>query len=52
MITAGTSILNAFDRLEVMEYSARAIVFSMMMHEKLVKIGDEDIHDIEVAFHL
>lgn len=52
VITAGTSILNAFDRLEVMEYSARAIVFSMMMHEKLVKIGDEDIHDIEVAFHL
>lgn len=52
VITAGTSILNAFDRLEVMEYSARAIVFSTMMKEKLVKIGDEDVRDIEVAFHL
>lgn len=50
-ITTGKSVLNAFDRLEVLEYSARAVV---MTHDiaPLVRISDKEVRDIEIAFDL
>lgn len=50
-IVAGTSLLNAFDRLEVLEYSAAAIIAAKDIG-KLVLISDEEIHDLKVAFKL
>ncbi len=44
-------MLNAFDRLEVTEYSARAIIASRQLGE-LVAINDKEIDEIEAAFHL
>ncbi len=51
LIVTGNSLLNAFDRLEVAEYSARAIVASRGLGE-IVSINQEQIDDIEDAFHL
>ena len=50
-IITGSSLLNAFDRLEVAEYSARAIIATRDLGE-LVAINQEEIDDINVAFHL
>ena len=50
-IVAGTSLLNAFDRLEVLEYSAAAIIAAKDIGQ-LVLISDEEIHDLKVAFKL
>ena len=47
----GDSLLNAFDRLEVAEYSAKAIIASRQLGE-VVAINDEEIDEIEEAFHL
>ncbi len=52
VIACGTSLLNAFDRLEVMEYSARAVVDVLRIGQKIVAISPEEVHDIEVAFNL
>lgn len=52
VVACGTSLLNAFDRLEVLEYSARAVVDTITLGRKIVAISPEEIHDIEVAFHL
>lgn len=52
VIACGTSLLNAFDRLEVMEYSARAVVDTIKLGREIVAISPEEIHDIEVAFKL
>lgn len=51
VIVTGDSMLNAFDRLEVTEYSARAIIASRQLGE-LVAINDKEINEIEEAFHL
>jgi len=51
IIVTGDSLLNAYDRLEVAEYSARAIISAKILGD-LVAINDQQIHDIEVAFHL
>ncbi|MEZ4642649.1 MAG: class II aldolase/adducin family protein [Chloroflexota bacterium] len=51
VLTVGTDILNAFDRLEVAEYSARSLIDTAVLGP-LVPIGDEEIHDLEVAFSL
>ena len=48
VIVGGTSLINAFDRLEVMEYSAK----STALHKPVVKISPEEVKDIEVAFNL
>ena len=48
---AGTSLLNAFDRLEVLEYSAAAIIAAKDIGQ-LVLISDEEIRDLKVAFKL
>ena len=51
IIAAGSSLLNAFDRLEVAEYSARAIIASRSIGN-VVSIDDEQIADIDRAFGL
>lgn len=47
----GDSLLNAFDRLEVAEYSAKALVFAKNLG-KMVAINEEQIDEIKDAFHL
>jgi L-fuculose-phosphate aldolase len=51
IIVTGSSLLNAYDRLEVAEYSAKAILSAKSLGD-LVAINDEEIRDIETAFHL
>ncbi|MFO7681318.1 MAG: class II aldolase/adducin family protein [Chloroflexota bacterium] len=51
VLTVGTDILNAFDRLEVAEFSARSLIDTAVLGP-LVPIGAEEIHDLEVAFSL
>ncbi len=51
VIVTGTSLLNAYDRLEVAEYSARAIIASKGLGE-IVAINQEEIDEIKVAFNL
>ena len=51
IIVTGDSLLNAFDRLEVAEYSARAIIAAKDLGE-VVAINDQEIDEIEDAFHL
>ena len=51
LIVTGSSLLNAFDRLEVAEYSAMAIIASKNIGE-IVAIDDAQIDALEVAFKL
>ena len=52
IIAAGTNLLNAFDRLEVLEYSAKSLCQVAGLKKKLVRISDSEIKEIEVAFNL
>lgn len=51
VIVTGNSLLNAFDRLEVAEYSAKALIAA---HDigKVVEINDRQIDELKVAFKL
>ncbi len=51
VIVTGPTLLKAFDCLEVMEYSAKAIIAAKDIGP-LVMISAEEVHDIEVAFNL
>ena len=51
VLTVGTDILNAFDRLEVAEYSARSLIDTAVLGP-LIPIGDAEIHDLEKAYGL
>jgi len=51
VLTVGTDILNAFDRLEVAEFSARSLIDTAVLG-RLVPIGDTEINDLEKAFGL
>ncbi|MBR3503074.1 MAG: class II aldolase/adducin family protein [Clostridia bacterium] len=51
VIVAGSTLLNAFDRLEVLDYSAKAIIAARDIGP-LVMISPEEVKDIEVAFNL
>jgi L-fuculose-phosphate aldolase len=51
VIVTGSSLLNAFDRLEVAEYSAKALIFSKSLGD-VVMINDTQISEIEKAFNL
>lgn len=51
VIVTGSSLLNAFDRLEVAEYSAKAIIAAKDLG-KLVTINDKQVAEIELAFKL
>ena len=52
IIVAGTSPLNAYDRLEVMEFGALSIKYTIAMGTPIIKISDDDIKDIEITFGL
>ncbi len=51
VIVTGETLLNAFDRLEVLDYSARAIIDAQEIGP-VVHISDDEVRAIEVAFHL
>lgn len=51
VIVTGNSLLNAFDRLEVAEYSAKALIASKSLGEVVI-INDDRITEIEKAFNL
>lgn len=51
VIVTGNSLLNAFDRLEVLEYSAAAIISARDIGD-IVLITPDEVADIEKAFHL
>lgn len=51
-IVCGNSLLNAYDRMEVMEYGAESICKTASYGCDIVKISDEEIKEIEVAFKL
>ena len=51
VLVTGSSLINAFDRLEVMEYSAKSIIDTANIGQ-IVKISDQEVDDIEVAFNL
>ncbi len=52
VITVGKDTLNAFDRMEVMEYSAKAIVAAKQMGAEMKQISEEEVKEIEIAFNL
>jgi len=51
-VVCGNSLLNAYDRMEVMEYGAESICKTASYGCDIVRISDEEIRDIEVAFKL
>ncbi|MCB8977028.1 MAG: class II aldolase/adducin family protein [Ardenticatenaceae bacterium] len=51
ILTVGTDILTAFDRLEVAEYSAKSLIDTAVLGP-LVSIGDAEINDLEQAYGL
>ena len=51
VVVTGSSLLNAFDRLEVLEYSASAMIAARDIGP-LVMITDSEVDDIKTAFHL
>ena len=52
LIAAGTSLINAFDRLEVMEYSAKSLVEAAALGAGVVKISDAEVEEIKTGFGL
>lgn len=51
IIVTGQSLLNAFDRLEVAEFTAKSILMSLSIGD-IVHISRQEIDDINVAFNL
>ena len=51
IVVTGDNLLHAFDRLEVAEYSAKAIIDSTSLGD-IVAINDAEIAEIEDAFNL
>lgn len=51
VLVAGTNLLNAFDRLEVVEFSAKSLIDTQVLGP-LAPIGDTEIKDLELAFGL
>ena len=51
VIVTGASLLNAYDRLEVLEYSAAAMIAAKDIGE-VVYITEDEVKAIEEAFHL
>jgi L-fuculose-phosphate aldolase len=51
VIVTGSSLLNAFDRLEVLEYSAKAVIASKELGD-VVSINTQSIREIDIAFNL
>lgn len=51
VISTGTSLINAFDRLEVAEFTANTIIHAKMIGN-IVMISDEEVEEINKAFNL
>jgi L-fuculose-phosphate aldolase len=51
VIVTGSDLLNAFDRLEVLEYSAKALI-SVKSVGEMVQITDDEVDELKVAFNL
>jgi L-fuculose-phosphate aldolase len=51
VIVTGNDLLNAFDRLEVMEFSAKALI-AVKSVGNMVAISEKQVDEIETAFHL
>ena len=51
VIVTGSSLLKAFDRLEVLEYSAAAMIAAHDLGQ-VVLLSDEEIDNVNKAFHL
>lgn len=51
VLVVGTSLINAFDRLEVTEYTAKSIISSSHLGE-IIKISEPQVEEINEAFHL
>lgn len=51
VIVTGSSLLNAFDRLEVAEFTAKSIIAARNLGD-IVHIHDDEIEDINKAFQL
>lgn len=49
IIVTGQSLINAFDKLEVMEYSARSVIMTRNVGQ-IVHISDEEVDELEIAF--
>ncbi len=49
VLVTGNSLLNAFDKLEVMEYSAKAILHSKVIGN-VISISDEEVSELRSAF--
>jgi L-fuculose-phosphate aldolase len=52
VLAAGATVLQAFDRLEVAEFSARALIDTATKLGTLAPIGDGEIQDLTTAFGL
>ncbi len=51
LITTGDSMLQAFDRLEVAEFSAKALIFTERLG-KIVRINEKQVEEINKSFNL
>ena len=51
VISTGKTLINAFDRLEVAEFTANTIIHAKMIGE-IVMISDKEVEDINKAFNL
>lgn len=51
VIVSGNALLDAFDKIEVLEYSARSVIYTKQLG-KIIPINDEQVEEIEVAFKL
>ncbi len=51
IISTGNSLINAFDRLEVAEFTANTIIHANMIGN-IVKISQKEVEDINKAFNL
>ena len=51
VISTGKNLINAFDRLEVAEFTANTIIHAKMIGE-IVMISDKEVEDINKAFNL
>ena len=51
VIVTGSDLINAFDRLEVMEYSAKSVIYAKRLGS-IVTISSDEIKEIETAFNL
>ena len=49
---AGTSLLNAYDRMEVLEFGAESLCDIAAMNGTIVPISPEEIRELEIAFNL